>query len=533
MNQIKAENLLSGSDILTQIAELRESVRMPSEGQKLSFDDYFAWLQEEGTKIPRIELLKTVPARQEGNYTVQLIEALDQVQEKIAFVYNKLITFQTRLIEVDTAIKTAAGTFEAWYLLALDEHLSHTELKLPQTARKGLATSEFNRLMSGAPVAVLTLQVAVKAEIVHLDAKKKMAREKFDRGREQINASFMSQLPGNLGVSADPGSLRVLQDTTEDEEEMVPTFVSQRQRVAPSVDQSDNVCDVNECGAPATIESGTFAISSTAYVAETVAGGALIGQAVETSANDAPESLPVSVIAAQKGEETAAALPIESVVSEEGIAEFQDEHDPIALARVKSQQRLQAQKTLGIESGFDLGSGPDKTVAAIRHIDDEGKTISREDEVFLAATDSTFVEEMKTISREVQTGFFKTGTPAPATEISPAQAVVLFAEDDETGDEDLKELVAETVESEYEDVISAEPAVNSPSNLRTEASNTPKPPTKFEEFADDELEDLTPRTKVTVAVTPVPEPVVEMKPAPASQPTTQRKKLAFVFEDED
>ena len=547
MSQIRAENLLEGSDILTQIAELRASVQIASEGDKLNFDDYFLYLQEEGSKIPRLELLKTVPARQEGNYQVQLIEALDRVQEAVAFVYNKAIAFQTRLIEVDAAIKTAAATFEAWYLLALDEALNETELKLPQTARKGLANSEFNRLMGGAPIAVLTLQVAVKAEIVHLDTKKKMAREKCDRGRDQINASFMSQLPGNTGISAAPGSLGILQDAPQDEEEEpVPTFISKRQRVAPepvaetttpvnsiiTIDMDALAAQgilvptrVAEGQQPHFEELGITADGShRVYVAPV--------QKTDILADIDSEPEPVSASVAEVAEEEEADIEPAKVAAK--IVE-QADVTPSAAEDEAEKTSAKASANEAQVVTWDVGIGDDITVASVLTYDGTGK-ITNIVEIDPAEAGEGIKAELAEIAQQAPTGFFKTGVPAEARIITPAEVITHFTHDDAESDAELRESIAEAVETEEieEAVISAEVAENTTPILRTEVTSASKLAPTFQEFEDDELDDLLsskPRPQPTV---PTPEPIVETKPTPTvtTQPVT-RKKLAFTYDAED
>jgi hypothetical protein len=235
MNAIKAENLLAGSYILDHIETLRSGLTMPSDGQKLGFEDYFAYLQSQVDGLPTIGLKNSIPKGQEGTYHVELVSAMEEVGESILKVHNQVITFQRHVVEAETAVGDAKTSFEAWFMLALEEFLQTRELNLPAKVRQSLAASEFSRLLNNAPVFLSSLQTAIKAEIARLDNKKKMATKKYDIGQQQVNMAWTSNVVENAGFSGDGNRFGLVQGARveeEDEEESVPTFISQRTKFA-------------------------------------------------------------------------------------------------------------------------------------------------------------------------------------------------------------------------------------------------------------------------------------------------------------
>lgn len=246
MNSLQAEVLLEGSYILSQIDKLRVSFCQASADGKLSNDDYFDYLEREIQSIPRLELLSRVAPNVESTYIQELVESLDQIQEKITIVHNLALRFQARLIESQTAILEAGGAFEAWYSLAVQEFLRGSNNKMSQSTVKALAQSEFSRLMAGVPAAITSLLVAVKAETEHLNSKKRMAREKVELGREQVQAAWTTRLPPIHGVSGQPGSLGLIRGQEEEEDEEPPAYISNRTRMDEPATEAATEPDIDQ-----------------------------------------------------------------------------------------------------------------------------------------------------------------------------------------------------------------------------------------------------------------------------------------------
>lgn len=490
LNDLKAEVLLEGSYILTQIADLRARLTVPSEGKQLNFDDYFFYIQRLIDDIPRIELLNRIPKMNEANYTIELIESLDIVQEKILEAQNKAITFQTHLAEVETAIQEVSGTFEAWYLLALAERLDQLELSLPVATRKGLAASEFNRLMGGTRVAVLTLQTALKAERERLDAKKKMAIKKFELGREQVNASWANRLPEFMGVSSQPSALGLLKDDTPEEEESEVTFISKRK-------------PLSEPPIP--------------HFKETATGKKPIVASVES---EGFKGDPDAVIEAAKKPVDKPTLGPAKKLDFKSRAEDTNEVDadpPLPTVTVlETREELKEALVESLESpSIPL---TEKAVAEIRELALGPKPHAK----------ATPAKTQALVHSEVlPNGFYKTSTPVPAMEITPAKALETFNDvvDDGVIEADV---IAESAEEEESQIHEEEAALekNKQPVLATSAR------TAVVVMSEDELDDLLPATEISP---PTPEPVKEVvRETPASEVTPKKRKpLVFNYSDDD
>ncbi len=530
MNLLKAENLMSGSYILTQIAELKASVSLPSDGKKLNFDDYFDYLQKEIDAIPRIELLTRVPNEQESNYTVQLIEALDELQERVTLVQNKVVAFQTRLVEVETAVKEVSGAFDAWYTLAVHEYLGSTDLKLPVATIKALSASEFSRLMGGTVIAISTLQVALKAEVTRLEGKRKMAQKKFELGREQVNASWANQLPEMVGISSAPGSMRILKGArpvVEDDVEGPVSFVSKRQRISDQ-EQSSGVIT-----APQTVLEEESDHVITVYAEATPrTEPAVLG---ETPEEGNPNTGEEATVAAQSVLNSPAPLCSEVVD-----AAFLFEQGQVG----REAQCLQTSGATPASSvasvptpyiGVDLGSEPSKKVISIQDRETgevlASKAFTEDHDNFLAMeevlkqVEATHPKIQAKVDEQKSKGFVKYGTPQPAVEVTPAVAVATFNDGEDDGIEEPDP--TEEIEEDESALISAEEAEIMEEVPRKAAS--PSLPVEATVMLKDELDDLVPPV---TEPSEAPTPVAETTPTPVAVPA-KRKPLTFSYSDDD
>lgn len=227
MDRLKGEVLLGGSHILTQIEGLKEGLQYKTDGTFVSFDDHFIFIQGEIDKIPRIALKDEIPAQQGGRYENELLSALEEIQDQVEKWTIKATRFLGDLNSAKSDVSELSSAFESWYFIAAVELLSTTELKLPNQNIKALAISEFNRLMNRSNLSVDAIIEAVKIELKRLDSKRKMARQKFEMGREQVNAAWANKLPESLGHFPDAPRFDLLQSgVIEDEPEGIPAYVS-------------------------------------------------------------------------------------------------------------------------------------------------------------------------------------------------------------------------------------------------------------------------------------------------------------------
>lgn len=228
---LKAETLLAGSFVLTQIESLRANLLYSSNGEKISFDDYYLKLQDQVDKLPKLKLERTVAKGTENQYIMQLVDALEQILDTSDELVRKIIHYQSKLKNAQGQIKKLSAAFNAWYTLAASEALEENGAKFPSNQLKDLANSEFSRLMRNADVETESLLSAVLVQGDQIKQWKKTQQDKFDMGKDQANASWTSALP-NFGQSSERSNqlLETPKFKVEEEEPDtdVPQFVSKR-----------------------------------------------------------------------------------------------------------------------------------------------------------------------------------------------------------------------------------------------------------------------------------------------------------------
>jgi hypothetical protein len=221
MNLLKAESLLADSFVLTQVESFKNALNYRTDDNVVSFDDHFIFLQASIDKIQRIKLQDSVSKGTGAKYENELLSALEEIQDQVEKWTIKVIRFQGDIMRAKSDSDELRSAFESWYYLAALTVLQEAEIKLPAANIKSLASSEFSRLMNRTDVSLEALIEALKIEVKRLDGKRKMAKTKFDMGREQVNASWANVLPNALGISGTGPAFGVLSDGYEDDEDEV------------------------------------------------------------------------------------------------------------------------------------------------------------------------------------------------------------------------------------------------------------------------------------------------------------------------
>jgi hypothetical protein len=233
LNAVKSENLLAGSILLTQIEELRISLRYRSDGELFSYDDYFLVLQKQIEGISRISLDTEIGPGHESQYQIQLINALENVFDDCERVTIKLLSFQSKLLVAKERMETLRASFVAWYALAVQQYLSSYDIDLSKMVIADLARAEYERLIGGLDVEVGSLLAAVEVQVKTVKKRKQTAQEKFNLGKDQANAVWTgSLLPGNIGNNSDPGARERLIQSEEEDDDEVPAYVSRQAKVS-------------------------------------------------------------------------------------------------------------------------------------------------------------------------------------------------------------------------------------------------------------------------------------------------------------
>jgi hypothetical protein len=234
-----AEELLFESHIFTRLKNLQASMRYETGGEQISFDDFYGRLKTEVDNIPSIRLEIDIAPHTEQQYSLQLITSLEKIVDDCDRVSRKVMNFFAKLKAAKQRIEEEKTTFASWYILAANDLISARKIKFPAAQVKALADSEFTRLVGDLNIEIDTLLLEVEVLKNEVKMHKSTQREKFDVGKEQINASWTSHIPSFASAVSSERSDQLLQYPAEEEEEYdeAPSFVS---KVHGKVIQTNN-----------------------------------------------------------------------------------------------------------------------------------------------------------------------------------------------------------------------------------------------------------------------------------------------------
>jgi hypothetical protein len=200
LNQLKAELILNGSWILEEIKRFSSGLKYEDGDQVVAYKTYYHRLLCDVEALPSLSLQPVIAPGTSRAYLIDLTCGLERVFDDIEVAYNQVLFFQSKVKSATMALKNLRDTFKAWYLIGLQEELKRFEIKLPNKSLDSLSDSEFNRLLgdSGSDLEALDLALGVLTE--RLKARKKLAQEKYNIGKDQANASLLPML-GQAGYS--------------------------------------------------------------------------------------------------------------------------------------------------------------------------------------------------------------------------------------------------------------------------------------------------------------------------------------------
>jgi hypothetical protein len=230
MAALKAEELMSGSQLFGQIERLVAELSYRTEEGKLAFDDYFKTLVDAVDAIPKLQLEDDVAPGTETTYTIQLTQAAENIVDECDRLFRRLNQFEGKLRDAERQVNNQKAEFVAWYMLAAGILLKDLESKLPQAKIGALAEAEFSRLMGGLDVVLTSLLDAVKIETNRVSQHKATQKEKYNLGKDQANASWTSSLPafGNA-FTEDRGEVSGVQEMDDED---VPAKVAAKPQIS-------------------------------------------------------------------------------------------------------------------------------------------------------------------------------------------------------------------------------------------------------------------------------------------------------------
>jgi hypothetical protein len=392
---LKAETLLAGSYVLSQIETLRNSLRYRTNGDTISFDDYYLKLQKEIDDIPRLELKNDVPTGTENQYILQLIKGLESVQDEADRIVAKIIHYQSKLRNAVSRIQRLSASFNAWYTLAAGEALEQNSTKFPSNQLKDLAASEFSRLMEDSDEEMSALLEAVKVQTEQIKLFKKTQQNKFELGKDQANASWTSGLP-NFGEAPDRSDQLVARQFEEEPDEDIPDFISKNPQVGtfvPSPGPSTFVSKLPEDTLGEIHDKGkTFEEA----MADVLANGRLAG-----SPPPSPETMEeitkiLSVLPHAEPEVETTPYPADSVMHLSDIERHQHE-----IAMDRTDLPSQHFSPVSEIKGVFAKTGDPKPVTPVYNDDTLAKTVASLTDVFPGAQEVT-TEVKKVAAKKVE-----------------------------------------------------------------------------------------------------------------------------------
>lgn len=233
IDAFSANSLLGDSHVIRSIHGLLQSLQYESDGQKVSFDEYSVILMREVDQLPYLTLQPDVAPGGESKYSIQLVTAMEKVQDDCDRTLRRVIKFSSRLAAARSQMKKLSAAFGAWYTLAANEAVERYGVKFPTSQIKALAESEFSRLLEGADCAVEEAAALVEAMESEVKQHKKTQQEKFNMGKDQVNASWTSHMPSFGNAVGGDGNDRLLKspkvEMDEDVEE-VPAYISKSRK---------------------------------------------------------------------------------------------------------------------------------------------------------------------------------------------------------------------------------------------------------------------------------------------------------------
>jgi hypothetical protein len=212
IDSFQAERLLVGAYILEHIEGVVTKIAYQSNGDAISYEDMYSDLAAEVDKLPKLKLELSVPPGGESQYSIQLTMAMETVADDCDRVSHKVSKFESKIREAQGKLKRLHGEFGAWYSLAASKLMEEEAyIRLNAAQVKQLADAEFSRLTNDLDVTMESLINTVKSLRGEIKEHKRTQADKYNMGKDQVNASWTSHMPlfnGSGEITTDtPGKL--------------------------------------------------------------------------------------------------------------------------------------------------------------------------------------------------------------------------------------------------------------------------------------------------------------------------------------
>jgi len=233
LNLFTADTLLFGTLIMNQVMTLRKDLSRNSEGELISYDDMFIRIQKEVDELHSLGLEMDIASGNEGAYQRQLLHALEKINDDCDHVLRKIIKLKSRLINAKSLMNNKCAQFTAFYSLAIPIAIqaSGIKLKLSVNHIKEMAEAEFSRLMDNLDNAATSLISELQILEDEVKGHKKTQQEKYQLGKDQVNAAWTSVQSNNTGIGLDDDPNKLLKKfAVEEDLDEMPSYVSRNSK---------------------------------------------------------------------------------------------------------------------------------------------------------------------------------------------------------------------------------------------------------------------------------------------------------------
>jgi hypothetical protein len=222
LERLRAETLLRGQLILEQVTQLKDGMTYKTDEATYSLTDFFELIRKEASKLSQVQLSSAIAPGNEQMYLVNLLTSYETVLDEVERQIVRAIFFAGKLKSLRSRVDNLSSTFVAWYLIALSDQVKDVpSLKLTSPIQKSLAESEFSRLLDGADQDLEGMLEATSILVDMLKGHKKLAAEKYNMGKDQVNASLSSMNTDGYLAKGAPAFVRKPDPIEDDDDEPV------------------------------------------------------------------------------------------------------------------------------------------------------------------------------------------------------------------------------------------------------------------------------------------------------------------------
>ncbi len=209
LNELQPEVMFQGLRILPQIEAIQGLYR-GGDSPENGFERRFHEIQQEVGKVPHLSLDQHIVPGQESRYQLDLAISLEQVLDGNQRVLVQALAFLSRCNSLKLRIAQSKEVFTAFWTLGAQDKIQERGIKgVTNPTLKALAGHEFSCLIQDVDAEVDGITEAMELIVTSLKAQAKLAREKYDMGKDQVNSALASEAQGSHALGGTPRLAKV------------------------------------------------------------------------------------------------------------------------------------------------------------------------------------------------------------------------------------------------------------------------------------------------------------------------------------